>query len=371
VKLLSFIQRSRFFSRGISSAAILLAGASFLKPQTVLNLPRPSQQASLTQRVGITDITIHYSRPLVKNRKIWGGLVPYDQVWRAGANENTTVSFSDQVVIEGQQLAIGTYGLHMIPHEKDWTIIFSKNSSSWGSFTYDPSEDALRVIVKTSPSDFYEALTYEFDELQPASIVVTLRWERLAISFKVSVDLNQTVFRSLETQLRAWPRWMWQSWDEVASYLLENHGDLETALEDANHSIQLEERFENLFTKSKILSALHRDADASVARTKALSLATTQQLHNYGLTLILEGRRDEAFEIFKLNIQSHPDTLIAHIELARLASGHGDFDTAIKEINAAMKLAPDATKRNLENLLRRLQNREDINKWMMAGNVVK
>ena len=313
-------------------------------------------------RVGITDINIHYARPLVKGRKIWGGLVPYEEVWRAGANENTIISFSDPVTIEGQPLPAGTYGLHTIPHEKDWTIMFSRNSSSWGSFTYDSTEDALRITAKTSPSDFHEALTYEFDELQPSSVVVTLRWERVAISFEVAVDLNQVVSRSLEKQLRAWPRWMWQSWDEAATYLLENRGDLQTALEDADHSIRLEERFENWFTKSQILNALHRDTEASAARTKALSFATAQQLHNYGMGLMSEGRPDEAFEIFKLNIQSHPDTLIAHIELARIASGRGDFDTAIKEINAAMKLAPDATKRNLENLLRRLRNREDINK---------
>ena len=127
---------------------ILLAGRSLLQAQTVLDLPRPSQSASVSQRVGIADIAIHYSRPLVKNRKLWGGLVPYDQVWRAGANENTTISISDQVKIESELLPAGTYGLHMIPHERDCTIIFSKNSSSWGSFTYNPSEDALRVTVK-------------------------------------------------------------------------------------------------------------------------------------------------------------------------------------------------------------------------------
>ncbi len=148
----------------------------------------------------------------------------------------------------------------------------------------------------------------------------------------------------------------------AATYLLENQGDLKTALEDTDHSIRLEERFENLMTKSQILNALERKAEASTARDKALSLASTLQLHNYGMGLISEGRRDEAFEIFKVNVEKHPDTLIAHIELARIASGRGDFEEAIKEVNAAMKIAPDATKPNLANLLHRLQNREDINK---------
>src|SRR5438874_1648978 len=145
MKPLSIIQGRRLFLQVVCSTAILLAALPPLKAQTVLDLPRPSQQASVTQRLGITDITIHYSRPLVKGRTIWGGLVPYDQVWRAGANENTTITVTDPVTVEGQQLAAGTYGLHMIPQEKDCTVIFSKNSSSWGSFTYDPAEDALRV----------------------------------------------------------------------------------------------------------------------------------------------------------------------------------------------------------------------------------
>src|SRR6266404_28315 len=144
----------------------------------------------------------------------------------------------------------------------------------------------------------------------------------------------------------------------AATYLLENQGDLKTALEDTDHSIRLEERFENLMTKSQILNALERKAEASTARAKALSLASTLQLHNYGMGLISEGRRDEAFEMFKLNVEKHPNTLIAYIELARIASGRGDFEEAIKEVNAAMKIAPDATKPNLANLLHRLQNRE-------------
>ena len=138
----------------------------------------------VTQRIGITDITINYHRPLIKGRKVWGGLVPYGQPWRAGANENTTISFSDPVTIEGQPLAAGTYGLHMIPTETDWTIAFSKTNTAWGSFTYDKAEDALRVTVKPAASDFHEALTYDFDDLGPDSTVVTLRWEKLAVPFR-------------------------------------------------------------------------------------------------------------------------------------------------------------------------------------------
>jgi hypothetical protein len=138
-------------------------------------------------------LTINYHRPLVKDRKIWGGLVPYGKVWRTGANENTTIMFSDPVLIEGQPLDKGTYGLHMIPNADEWTIIFSKTSISWGSFTYDQAEDALRVTVKPEPGEMHNALTYSFGQLQPDSAVVELEWEKITVPFKVSDVLRHAV----------------------------------------------------------------------------------------------------------------------------------------------------------------------------------
>ena len=146
--------------------ASLLAALSVvcLAQSFVLDLPRQSQHAVVSQRIGITDITINYHRPLVNDRKVWGRLVPYGQVWRAGANENTTITFSDPVTIEGKPLDRGTYGLHMIPNADEWTVIFSKNSTSWGAFTYKQDEDALRVNVKPQTAEMHNALTYDFDE---------------------------------------------------------------------------------------------------------------------------------------------------------------------------------------------------------------
>ena len=126
---------------------------------SVLDLPLQSQSAEVSQTIGITDIAIKYHRPLVNDRKIWDELLPYGKVWRAGANINTTISFSDPVTIEGQPLDKGTYGLHVIPNIEEWTVIFSKNSTSWGSFTYDQSEDALRVTVTPRPAEMQNALT--------------------------------------------------------------------------------------------------------------------------------------------------------------------------------------------------------------------
>ena len=144
----------------------LLTGTMLSHAQsTQLDLPLQSQHAIVTQRLGVTDITINYHRPLANGRKIWGGLVPYGQVWRAGANENTTITFSDPVTIEGKPLAAGTYGLHMIPNEDQWTVIFSKMHTAWGSFSYDEKEDALRVTVKPGTTDLHNALAYDFDQL--------------------------------------------------------------------------------------------------------------------------------------------------------------------------------------------------------------
>ena len=156
---------ARVFAAILAAIQGLLFFISVAQAQsTILDLPRASQHAVVTQRIGITDVSINYHRPLVNKRKIWGGVVPYGDVWRAGANENTTIAFSDPVSVEGKTLPKGTYGLHMIPGENEWTVIFSRNSTSWGSFTYDQKEDALRVAVKPQPAEFHEALTYDFDD---------------------------------------------------------------------------------------------------------------------------------------------------------------------------------------------------------------
>lgn len=149
---------------------------------------RASLKASVMQRIGLdTDITIVYSRPGVKGRKIWGGLVPYDKVWRAGANENTTFEVSKDVLINGQKLPAGKYGLHMIPGEKQWTIIFSKNNSAWGSFSYKQEEDALRVTVTPVAAPEREWLSYGFENLAGNSATAYLWWEKLKVPFEVEV----------------------------------------------------------------------------------------------------------------------------------------------------------------------------------------
>lgn len=196
----------RAASRALLFCLLMVAMSGVSPAQSfVLDLPLQSQRAQVSQRIGLTDVTISYHRPLVNGRKVWGGLVPYGTVWRAGANENTTITFSDPVLIEGKPLDKGTYGLHMIPNADEWTIIFSTNSTSWGSFTYDQKEDALRVTVKPQTADMHNALIYDFDQLQPDSAVVELEWEKVAVPFKISVNVHDVVQASLKKQLRNFP----------------------------------------------------------------------------------------------------------------------------------------------------------------------
>jgi len=343
-------------------AACLAAAIPALAQSALLDLPRDSQHARIVQRVGITDITINYHRPLVKGRKIWGNIVPYGQVWRAGANENTIIEFTDPVTIEGKALAKGVYGLHMIPGENEWTVIFSKNSSAWGSFTYNQAEDALRVSVKPQAAELKEALAYEIDSATPDSAVVTLRWEKVAVPFKVGVNTHEIVAESLHGQLRGLPQYTWDGWDDAATYLLANKYNLEEALKYEDRSIGVEERYDNLINKARILDALNKKDEATVARNKALGMANVTQLHSYGRQLQIEGKQDLAFEVFRTNIKKNPAHWTAHNEIARMACAKGDFDTAVKEMKLASAAAPDQIKSALDGFTKRLEAKEDINK---------
>jgi hypothetical protein len=350
---------------------ILLSGlslASFCQAQTatgetlMLDLPRQSQHALLTQRIGITDITINYHRPLANGRQIWGKVVPYGDVWRAGANENTTISFSDPVTIEGQPLDKGTYGLHMIPGENQWTVIFSKNSTSWGSFTYKQEEDALRINVKPQTAELHDALAYDFDEVKPDSAVVTMRWEKVAVPFKVAVKVNDLVTASIHRQLHGLNQYYWEGWDDAAGYFLANKMNLDEALKDEDQSIQIEERYDNLMSKSRVLDAMGRKGDAMVLRNEALERANALQLYFYARQLQGDKKQDEAFALYRSNAKKFPTDWTSHLGLARVYSGQGDFDSAVREIKTSLGGAPDANKSSLENYVKRLQAKDDINR---------
>src|SRR5262249_12779558 len=267
--------------------------------QSDLKLPDVSQAAEVKQRIALTDITVNYHRPLVNSRKIWGGLVPYGKVWRTGANENTTIEFSDAVSVEGKPLAKGIYGLHMIPNPDSWTVIFSKTNTAWGSYSYDQKDDALRVDVKPKPlAENDEALEFEFENLKPTSTAVTLKWEKLGIPFTVSVNDDQTL-QNIRAQMKGAGQFAWQAPDQAAQFCLTKKVYLGEALKWADTSIQNEERFENLSTKADILKALNKQDEAKTTWNKALEKAKAPDLYTYGRQLQNQKKGAEALEIFK------------------------------------------------------------------------
>ena len=340
----------------------MAAGLSVAGAQTLLVLPEASQRAQVTQRLGITDVTISYHRPLAAGRKVWVGLVPYDQVWRAGANENTIITFADPVSVEGELLPKGSYGLHMIPGTDTWTVIFSKNSSSWGSFSYKQDEDALRVKVKPEPSEMHEALAYDFDDLKPESAAITMRWEKLAVPFKVSVNAKDLTMASLRDQLRGGMQYTWQSWAEAAGYSLANKVDMEQGLRWADAAIGQEERYETLMLKAQLLGGLNRTSDAAPIKQRALGMANVTQLYFYGRQLQAGKKSEEAMGIFRQTAERFPTHWLGHVASARLDSASGKYDKAVAEMKAALDAGPpDIQKPVIAAYIKRLEAGQDIN----------
>jgi tetratricopeptide (TPR) repeat protein len=349
--------------RILTFGAALIGIAAITTARANLDLPDVSQLAVNKQRVGLTDITVTYHRPLVNGRKIWGGLVPFGEVWRAGANENTTIEFSEPVSVEGQPLAKGIYGLHMIPTADSWTVIFSKMSSAWGSYTYKQEEDALRANVKPRPNEMEEALEYEFEELKPDSTTVTLKWEKLAVPFKVSTNETDGTVANIRNQMRGRARFEWQASNQAAQFLLAKKTNLDEALAWVDLSIQNEERFENLATKADLLKATNKPDEAKKFWDQALTKTTPQQLYSYGRRLQSEKRDAEAIEIFKDVAKRSPESVPGHLAGARIKSATGDFAGAAEEAKKAQAAATsDAQKQSIKALIDRLQAKQDINK---------
>jgi tetratricopeptide (TPR) repeat protein len=349
--------------RIITLSVALIGFATIATSQADLSLPDVSQLAVNKQRVGLTDITITYHRPLVNGRKIWGGLVPLGEVWRAGANENTTIEFSNSVSVEGQPLAKGIYGLHMIPTADSWTVIFSNMSSAWGSYTYKQAEDALRVNVKPRPNEMEEALEYEFEDPKSDSATVTLKWEKLAVPFKVAINDADATLGDIRKQMRGRAQYEWQAPNQAAQFCLTKKINLDEALKWADLSIQNEERFENLTTKADLLKATNNPDEAKKVWDQALAKTTPVQLYSYGRRLQTEKKDAEAMEILKEVAKRYPTSVYGHLSNVRIKSAAGDFAGAAEDAKKAQAAAAsDQQKSSIKTLIDRLQAKQDINK---------
>jgi len=258
----------------------------------------------------------------------------------------------------------GTYGLHMIPNQDSWTVIFSKTNTAWGSYSYDQKEDALRVDVKPRPlAENKEALEFDFEDLKPTSTAVTMKWEKLGVPFTVSINDSDQTLQNIRAQLKGRGQFTWQALDEGAQFCLTRKVNLDEALRWADASIQNEERFDNLSTKADILKALNRPDEAKTVWNRALEIAKAPQLYTYGRQLQNQKKGAEAMEIFKDVAKRFPQGVYGYLAQARIKSTAGDFAGATSDAKQAQAAAPtDAQKQSIQALITRLDAKQDINK---------
>jgi hypothetical protein len=252
-----------------------------------LNLPRESPRATISQVIGDTTVSIVYHRPNIKGRTVWGELVPLGKVWRTGANENTTFEVSRDVTINGKALPAGKYGLHTIPNQNEWIIIFSKANNEWGSFTYDEKKDALRVTAKPQPADFHETMSIEFENIRLNGADSTIIWEKVKVPFTIDVgDLNKRMITDFRSKMVGDPV-------QAANYILTSK--ISTSYEEAlgwlNNSISVRETFGNLGTKARLLAEMGRKDEAISTAEKAIQIgkAATPAANTSNLETLVTG----------------------------------------------------------------------------------
>jgi hypothetical protein len=345
--------------RRILLAGLVLLGAPAALPAQApqLILPKASPRATVSQTVGLTDISITYDRPGVNGRQIWGALVPWDSVWRAGANENTVIAFSSPVRIGDTDVPAGRYGLHMIPSRPEWTVILSHQANAWGSFSYDPGEDLLRVKVTPIKGDFHERLLYTLDDPGQGTVMATLRWDTLAVPLAIQVDAKRVVADSLREQLRGLGRFFWQPWNQAAAWCAANETNLQEATTWADRSIAINENFTNLRVKAALLGQQGDMAGAKALLQRSLVVATEADMNTYGYLLMGQDKVDSAVAVFKKNVRDYPKSWNAYDSLGEAYAKKGDVPRAIQAYTQARKIVRDpAQQQRIDRVLAGLQH---------------
>lgn len=261
-------------SRTIAALTLLLSAMAFAPSVNAqLNLPRPSQSATVKQTFGLTDIEIVYSRPGVKGREIWGGLVPYDKVWRTGANEATSIKFSTDVMVNGEKIAAGTYSFHTIPGKDKWTLIFNGDAKQWGSYSHDAAKDVLRINVAPAAAAHQEWMMFSFPVVSANSAEVELRWEKLSVGFKVEADVQTMAMKNIKESLAKMDDW--QVPYRAANYVIESgSANSEEAMRWLDRSIALKATYWNLRVKANELAKAGKTAEAIATAEKAVKIGT-------------------------------------------------------------------------------------------------
>jgi len=362
--------------------SLALGLAALIGPATAQTITQPfsgdNQKCSVTQWIGPVKVTVDYSSPDVhsptgedRTGKIWGGLVPYGLhdlgfsdckqcPWRAGANENTVFTVSQDVTIEGQPLKAGAYGLHMIADPEEWTVIFSRNSTAWGSYSYDPAEDALRVKVKPAKSEYHEWLTYDFTDRQPDRATVALRWENLQVPIRVAVEnIDDRYVAQIKRELQDRHGFSWINWMAAARYCLEKKTHLADGLHFAEQAVGWEgigvANFQTLTVLAQLQIANGKAAEAAktIERAMAPMEAGVLQLHQFGRALQGQGENALALTVFETNAKRHPNVWPVNLGLARGHAALGDNKKAATFARKALLQAPDdANRKNIEGLIK-------------------
>lgn len=363
---------------------LLVAVAATCYIQAQLDLPPGGNnpRATISEEVGITSITIRYSRPDVNKRegKIWGdgNLVTYGfstqnfitnqntSPWRAGANESTVITFEHDVKVEGQPLKAGTYGLFMAMGADNVTIIFSKQTDAWGSFYYKPEDDVLRVNVKPAALEkSVEYLKYEFIEHKEKYCVIAMQWEKMSVPFKIDVDVDNIVLARIREELTSRKGFTPALTLQAAQYCFNKNINLEEALQWSIWAITGvggQKTFITLRNLATAYEKLNRIPEADSAMNEALLIATANQYTAYGRQLITQKRADKAMEVFKASEKRYGDMYGVNNGLMSGYSAKGDFKNAIKHAEKAMAQAPnEATKKQIEGLIAKLKEGKDIN----------
>jgi tetratricopeptide (TPR) repeat protein len=374
--------RATFVRGAVVATAVLLAAAAAAAGRDITLPPSGDNQfASVTQGIGLVRVTVQYNSPDVhapdgtdRTGHIWGELVPYGLhdlgyndckqcPWRAGANENTVFTVSHPVTIEGQPLPAGSYGLHMIAGADEWTVIFSRNHTAWGSYWYDPAEDQLRVRVKPLPAEYNEWLTYEFTDRRPDRATLALKWENLQVPFRIGVaDAPGLYVAKLREEFKNAAAFEWDTWRRAAEYCLQHKAYLDQGLAWAQEAVSRPgngvENFQTLSMLAQLQIANGQPDEGARTLDRALAWRGTSptDVHQLARSFQAQGRDDEAKRLFFANARRFPNQWPVQVGLARAYALSGDMAKAAAHARLALKQAPDElNRRNLEGLVRQFE----------------
>jgi hypothetical protein len=332
---------SRPFAVVLLGVALPLVSAAGQQGAPVMVVPRESQRATVSQTIGLSNISINYHRPAVKGRKIWGALVPFDSVWRAGANENTVLAVTSPFTVGGTRLPAGRYGLHTIPSGSTWTIILSREANNWGSFSYDPADDAVRFSVTPQAAPHAEWLRYTLEDPTDSTVVVTLRWEKLSVAFPLTIPTNEVVMDSLDHQLVGLQQFWPTGWLEAARWALGHNTGLDRATAWTDRAIRIAPSFAALRLKATLLERQGSRSEAEALRAQAMSLATEADINTLGYQLLGQGKTDEAIALFRRNVKDYPRSWNVYDSLGEALAVRGAKKEALANYQKALEMSPE------------------------------